>query len=51
MTIKDIKRMIEGISNIWNWLTAGKVHPTQEYIEYFFSVIDLKKEGKVSKEV
>lgn len=42
--------MIDGIANLWNYLTGGRVLPNQEYVEYFFSVIDFKKEGKVSQE-
>jgi hypothetical protein len=41
--------MIDGIAHLWNWLTGGKVNPTQEYVENFFSILDFKKEGKISK--
>jgi len=41
--------MIYGITGIWNFLTGSRVVPNQDYIEYFFSVIDFKKEGKVSE--
>ena len=40
--------MIEGITKLWNFLTNSQVVPNQKYIEYFFSVIDIKKDGKVS---
>lgn len=28
ITIKEIKKMIDGIAYLWNWLTGGKVNPT-----------------------
>jgi hypothetical protein len=33
--------MIDGMVKIWNYLTDGKVKLSQEYIEYFFGVIDI----------
>mgnify|MGYP006901890569 CR=1 FL=1 len=35
--------MLEGMVNIWNYLTGGKVVATKEYIEYFFTIMDINK--------
>lgn len=43
--------MIDGIAKLWNYLTGSRVVPNQEYVEYFFSVIDFKKEGKVNQDL
>jgi|LakMenEpi03Aug12_release.lakeMendotaPanAssembly.Ray.scaffolds.fasta_scaffold5100046_1 hypothetical protein len=40
--------MIDGIRELWNFLTGSQVSSNQDYIEYFFGVIDVNKEGKVS---
>ena len=43
------KIMINGMTILWNWLTGSRVIPTQEYIEYFFSFLDVNKDGKVGE--
>ncbi len=50
ITIKDIKRMIEGMTRMWNSFTGSRVQTNQDYIEYFFAVIDVQRQGKVSQE-
>ena len=41
--------MINGMTILWNWLTGSRVIPTQEYIEYFFSFLDVNKDRKVGE--
>ena len=43
--------MINGITNLWNFLTNSSVVLYQNYVEYFFSLIDIKKQGKVSEDL
>ena len=50
ITIKEVKRMIDGLTQLWNSLTGGKVVSRQEYIEFVFGKMDQEKEGKVTKE-
>ena len=44
------KRMIDGLSQLWNTLTGGKVVSRQEYIEFVFAKMDQDKEGKYTKD-
>jgi len=42
--------MIDGLTQLWNTLTGGKVVSRQEYIEFVFGKMDQDNEGKVTKD-
>jgi len=42
--------MIDGLTQLWNTLTGGKVVSRQEYIEFVFAKMDQDKEGKYTKD-
>ncbi len=45
ITIHNIKKMIAGISVLWNYLTGAQVTPSEEYIQKVFNNMDVKGTG------